>query len=262
MINMNIGKLKCIIFTFCLFSSALKLVAQSNVESATIVETTKQPIGPLEASTKTGIDTLSIENPRSSLLRTKTKWEFSTNVTLAISRFTGNVSRNLNDDPYLIMVRKIDSDQGAAWRIGVNGFRTNSQSNFPDRNSSENWASLVLGREWRTELQQGAYIYGGFDMRGIFRQSHSEATQFNDLGNAIISITDAKEYGGSVGGICGFGWRFQDRIAIYTEALLNAQYTRTDRTFSVNGAVTTLENKNNFKIVPMVPIALFLTIKF
>ena len=154
------------------------------------------------------------------------------------------------------------SDQGAAWRMGLNGFRTSSQSNFPDRVSSENWASLVLGREWRTELQQGAFIYGGIDSRGIFRQSHSEATQFNDLGNPITSITDATEYGGSVGGICGFGWRFQDRIAIYTEALLNAQYTRTDRTFSVNGSITTLENKNNLKIVPMVPIALFLTIKF
>lgn len=197
-----------------------------------------------------------------SLLKMKTKWEFSTNVTLALSRFTGNVSRNLNDDPYLIMVRKIDVDQGAAWRLGVNGFRTNSQSNFPDRVSSENWASLVIGREWRSELQQGAFIYGGIDSRGIFRQSHSEATQFNDLGQRIFSITDAKEYGGSVGGICGFGWRFQDRIAIYTEALLNAQYTRTDRTFSVNGSITTLENKNNLKIVPMVPIALFLTIKF
>jgi hypothetical protein len=43
---------------------------------------------------------------------------------------------------------------------------------------------------------------------------------------------------------------------------LNAQYTRTDRTFSVNGSITTLENKNNFHIVPMVPIAVFLTIKF
>ncbi len=216
----------------------------------------------VEASQKINSDTARDQTHLVSLSKMKTKWEFSTNVTLALSRFTGNVSRNLNDDPYLIMVRKVDTDQGAAWRMGLNGFRTSSQSNFPDRVSSENWASLVLGREWRTELQQGAFIYGGIDSRGIFRQSHSEATQFNDLGNPITSITDAKEYGGSVGGICGFGWRFQDRIAIYTEALLNAQYTRTDRTFSVNGSITTLENKNNLKIVPMVPIALFLTIKF
>jgi len=216
----------------------------------------------VDASQKINSDTVNGQTRPVTLSKMKTKWEFSTNVTLALSRFTGNVSRNLNDDPYLIMVRKVDLDQGAAWRMGLNGFRTSSQSNFPDRVSSENWASLVLGREWRTELQQGAFIYGGIDSRGIFRQSHSEATQFNDLGNPITSITDATEYGGSVGGICGFGWRFQDRIAIYTEALLNAQYTRTDRTFSVNGSITTLENKNNLKIVPMVPIALFLTIKF
>jgi hypothetical protein len=249
---MNMGNFRQIIFVFCLLINAMELDAQSSSSNDATVE----------ASQKINSDTARDQTHLVSLSKMKTKWEFSTNVTLALSRFTGNVSRNLNDDPYLIMVRKVDTDQGAAWRMGLNGFRTSSQSNFPDRVSSENWASLVLGREWRTELQQGAFIYGGIDSRGIFRQSHSEATQFNDLGNPITSITDATEYGGSVGGICGFGWRFQDRIAIYTEALLNAQYTRTDRTFSVNGSITTLENKNNLKIVPMVPIALFLTIKF
>lgn len=246
------GNFRQIIFVFCLLINAIELDAQSSSSNDATVD----------ASQKINSDTVNAQTRLVSLSKMKTKWEFSTNVTLALSRFTGNVSRNLNDDPYLIMVRKVDTDQGAAWRMGLNGFRTSSQSNFPDRVSSENWASLVLGREWRTELQQGAFIYGGIDSRGIFRQSHSEATQFNDLGNPITSITDAKEYGGSVGGICGFGWRFQDRIAIYTEALLNAQYTRTDRTFSVNGSITTLENKDNLKIVPMVPIALFLTIKF
>lgn len=246
------GNFRQIIFVFCLLINAMELDAQSSSSNDATVD----------ASQKINSDTVNAQTRPVSLPKMKTKWEFSTNVTLALSRFTGNVSRNLNDDPYLIMVRKVDLDQGAAWRMGLNGFRTSSQSNFPDRVSSENWASLVLGREWRTELQQGAFIYGGIDSRGIFRQSHSEATQFNDLGNPITSITDAKEYGGSVGGICGFGWRFQDRIAIYTEALLNAQYTRTDRTFSVNGSITTLENKDNLKIVPMVPIALFLTIKF
>lgn len=246
------GNFRQIIFVFCLLINAIELDAQNSFSNDATVD----------ASQKINSDTVNGQTRPVSLMKMKTKWEFSTNVTLALSRFTGNVSRNLNDDPYLIMVRKVDADQGAAWRMGLNGFRTSSQSNFPDRVSSENWASLVLGREWRTELQQGAFIYGGIDSRGIFRQSHSEATQFNDLGNPITSITDATEYGGSVGGICGFGWRFQDRIAIYTEALLNAQYTRTDRTFSVNGSITTLENKNNLKIVPMVPIALFLTIKF
>jgi len=249
---MNMGNFRQIIFVFCLLINAIELDAQSSSSNDATVD----------ASQKINSDTVNAQTRPVSISKMKTKWEFSTNVTLALSRFTGNVSRNLNDDPYLIMVRKVDTDQGAAWRMGLNGFRTSSQSNFPDRVSSENWASLVLGREWRTELQQGAFIYGGIDSRGIFRQSHSEATQFNDLGNPITSITDAKEYGGSVGGICGFGWRFQDRIAIYTEALLSAQYTRTDRTFSVNGSITTLENKNNLKIVPMVPIALFLTIKF
>jgi hypothetical protein len=249
---MNMGNFRQIIFIFCLLVNTMELGAQSSSSNDAAIDGPKKIIS----------DTANDQSRPISLLKMKTKWEFSTNVTLALSRFTGNVSRNLNDDPYLIMLRKVDADQGAAWRMGLNGFRSSSQTNFPDRMSVENWASLVLGREWRTELQQGAFIYGGIDTRGIFRQTHSEATQFNDLGNPITSITDATEYGGSVGGICGFGWRFQDRIAIYTEALLNAQYSRTDRTFSVNGSISTLENKNNYKIVPMVPIALFLTIKF
>jgi len=81
MINMNIGKLKNIIFVCFLFLSSLKLVAQSNAESTTTVETTKQSIGVLEGATKTGLDTLSIQKNQPSLLRMKTKWEFSTNVT-------------------------------------------------------------------------------------------------------------------------------------------------------------------------------------
>ena len=156
-----------------------------------VAQSTSSNDAAVDGSQKINSDTVHDQSRPVSLLKMKTKWEFSTNVTLALSRFTGNVSRNLNDDPYLIMVRKVDADQGAAWRMGLNGFRTSSQSNFPDRVSSENWASLVLGREWRTELQQGAFIYGGIDSRGIFRQSHREATQFNDLGDPITSITDA-----------------------------------------------------------------------
>jgi hypothetical protein len=262
MIHINGKKWKCFIFTISIFWGANQGHAEIVTENNSMVNISIKSIGVDGSSTTLCADTIIHQDVNSEILPMKSKWEFSTNVTLALSRFTGNVTRNLNDDPYLIMVRKIDADQEAAWRFGLNGFRNNTQSNFPDRVSSENWASLVLGREWRNELQQGAYIYGGMDARGIFRQTHSEATQFNDLGNAITSITDAKEYGGSLGAVCGFGWRFQDRISIYTESLLNAQYTRTDRTFTVNGAVTTLENKNNFKIVPLVPIALFLTIKF
>ena len=86
----------------------------------------------VDASQKINSDTVNGQTRPVSLMKMKTKWEFSTNVTLALSRFTGNVSRNLNDDPYLIMVRKVDLDQGAAWRMGLNGFRTSSQSNFPD----------------------------------------------------------------------------------------------------------------------------------
>ena len=36
------------------------------------------------------------------------KWEVTTNATLALSRFAGNTTRSLDDDPYMVMIRKFD----------------------------------------------------------------------------------------------------------------------------------------------------------
>jgi hypothetical protein len=198
------------------------------------------------------------------------KWEVTSNVTLALSRFSGNVTRNLNDDPYLLMVRKIthnESGKQAAWRMGVNGFRRKTEDmtgGFSEvtRSSEENWASLVLGREWRRQLGHGFYTFGGFDGRGIYRQSKSVSAQFDGWGGRTEIVTDAKEYGGSVGGFGGIGVKLQERISLYTESILYAQMLQTERSFSVNGANTSLESKQTFSVIPMVPIALFLTIQF
>lgn len=198
------------------------------------------------------------------------KWEVTSNVTLALSRFSGNVTRNLNDDPYLLMVRKItynESGKQAAWRMGVNGFRRKTEDmtgGFSEvtRSSEENWASLVLGREWRRSLGLGFYTFGGFDGRGIYRQSKSISVQFDGWGGRTEIVTDAKEYGGSVGGFGGIGVKLQDRISLYTESILYAQMLQTERSFSVNGVNTSLESKQTFSVIPMVPIALFLTIQF
>ena len=199
------------------------------------------------------------------------KWELTSNVTLALSRFSGNVSRNLNDDPYLLMVRKIsynEKDRVSAWRLGVNGFRRKTEdfnggfSGQVTRTSEENWASLVVGREWRRDLGYGFYAYGGFDARGIWRNSTSTSLQFDGFGTNTLIVTEAKEYGGSVGGFGGIAVKLHDRINLYTESILYGQLLNTERSFSVNGVSTSLEAKQTFTVIPMVPIALFLSIQF
>lgn len=196
------------------------------------------------------------------------KWEITSNVTLALSRISGNATRNLNDDPYLLMVRKLSADGGAAWRFGVNGFRRKAEDvqggfNGPiTRSSDENSASLVIGREWRRELGLGFYTYWGADVRGLWRQNKSTSVQFDGFSGRTEIITDAKEYGGSVGGIGGIGWKFHDRMMLYTESVVYGQLLRTERQFSVNGEASTLERKNTYSVLPLVPVALFLTIQF
>jgi hypothetical protein len=88
--NRNMGNFRQIIFVFCLLINAMELDAQSSSSNDATVD----------ASQKINSDTVNGQTRPVSLSKMKTKWEFSTNVTLALSRFTGNVSRNLNDDPY------------------------------------------------------------------------------------------------------------------------------------------------------------------
>lgn len=195
------------------------------------------------------------------------KWEVTSNITLALSRFTGNVSRNLNDDPYLLMVRKFDPTGMSALRMGINGFRRKSEDvnggfgGEVTRSSEENWASLVIGKEWRRNLGSGFYAFGGFDGRGIYRNSQSKSVQFDGWSRTEI-ITNASEFGGSAGGFGGIGVKLHDRIVLYTESIIFAQMLQTERSFSVNGSNSTLESKTTFSVIPMVPIALFLTVQF
>ncbi len=196
------------------------------------------------------------------------KWEITSNVTLALSRFSGNVTRNLNDDPYLLMVRKLNNNGQSAWRYGLNGFRRKSEDvtggfqGSTTRTSEENSVSLVIGREWRHDLAMGFYTYWGLDARGLFRQNLATSVQFDGFSGRTEIVTDAKEYGGSFGCIGGIGYKFNDRMIVYTESLIYGQYLRTDRQFSVNGIATPLEQKNTISVLPMVPVALFLSIQF
>jgi hypothetical protein len=191
-------------------------------------------------------------------------WEITNNVTLALSRFSGNVTRNLNDDPYLMMVRKVNATNQTAWRVGINGFRKRTEdfSFNGNRTSDENSASLVLGREWRKDLGLGIYCFWGIDTRGIWRQNTSITQQFNDMGLPIEMKTLAQDMGGGIGGFGGIAWKLRDRITLYTESTLYGQYINTKREFIVNQNSTSLENKNTMSVLPLVPVALFLSVRF
>jgi hypothetical protein len=248
----------------CLLGTA-GLRAQDSIQHVLADSANNSPVWDRESGVTIWNDpdsTVSIYIPR---------WEVTSNVTLALSRFSGNVSRNLNDDPYLLMVRKIsynEKDRVSAWRLGVNGFRRKTEdfsggfSGQVTRTSEENWASLVVGREWRRDLGFGFYAYGGFDARGIWRNSTSTSLQFDGFGTNTLIVTEAKEYGGSVGGFGGIAVKLHDRINLYTESILYGQLLNTERSFSVNGVRTSLEAKQTFTVIPMVPIALFLSIQF
>lgn len=241
-----------------------ELQAQDSTQNLLADSANNSPVGERESGV-----TIS-NNDDSTMSRYLPRWEVTSNVTLALSRFSGNVSRNLNDDPYLLMVRKITynpNNRESAWRLGINGFRRKTEdmngfSTEVTRSSEENWASLVLGREWRRDLGVGFYAFGGFDGRGIWRNNKSVSSQFDGFGGKTEIVTDAKEYGGSFGGFGGIGFKFHERIIVYTESIVYGQMLQTERAFSVNGVRTSLENKRAFSVVPMVPIALFLTVQF
>jgi hypothetical protein len=151
-----------------------------------------------------------------------------------------------------------------AWRVGINGFRRKTEdfSFGGNRISDENSASLVLGREWRQDLGLGIYCYWGLDARGLLRQNSSVSQQFNDMGMPIEMKTLSQDVGGGFGGFGGIAWQFKNRITLYTESVLYGQYINTKREFIVNQNVTSLENKNAFSVLPLVPVALFLSVRF
>jgi hypothetical protein len=68
--------------------------------------------------------------------------------------------------------------------------------------------------------------------------------------------------GGGIGGFGGIAWKLRDRITLYTESTLYGQYINTKREFIVNQNSTSLENKNTMSVLPLVPVALFLSVRF
>ncbi len=197
------------------------------------------------------------------------KWELTTNITLSLSRFAGNLTRNLNDDPYMVMLRKMDRHgkgltNGHNWRMGYNGFQIKAEDELnggQSRTTQDLAHSLLIGREWRRQLDQGFYVFGGFETRFIYQMTESRSlNQFNFPITEIVTTRTAS--GGCLDAFGGLGWRFNQRLSIYTEASLVGQALKINRTFENTGVVTTLQNSMQYQFIPLVPIALFLSFSF
>ncbi|MFN5888812.1 MAG: hypothetical protein ACK448_00305 [Bacteroidota bacterium] len=213
------------------------------------------------------------------------RWEVTTNATLALSRFAGNTTRSLDDDPYMLMVRKFDrlyndsgyivgsagDSQGVAkplrrhnWRLGYNGYVGTSIDALTGatRETEDSRHSLVIGREWRKVLDKDFYIFGGLDVRAFYILNQSTTTSNNDLGVINTTISHRSEIGGGFDVFGGLGYRINKRLSVYTESILMFQGSRIDRYFDFNSNRTTLESTQKLGFRPMVPVSLFVSYSF
>ena len=213
------------------------------------------------------------------------RWDMTTNSTLALSRFAGNTSRSLDDDPYMMMIRRYDKlnlDSGYLvgngtdtlglapatrrhnWRLGYNGFAGKSIDALTaaTRETQDSRHSLVLGREWRNYLDEDFFIFSGIEIRGFYNLNRATTTTTNDLGMFNETVSHRSEIGGGVDIFGGLGYRINKRLSIYTECNLMFQGSRVERYFDFNQNRTTLESTERFGFRPLVPVALFVSYSF
>lgn len=213
------------------------------------------------------------------------KWEVTTNATLALSRFAGNTSRSLDDDPYMVMIRKFDklyNDSGYLvgsamdtqglvkptrrhnWRLGYNGFTGTSIDALTGatRETEDIRHSVLIGREWRKMLDEDFYIFGGVELRAFYILNQSTTTSRSDLGVQSVTVSHRSEMGGGVDFFGGLGYRINKRLSVYTEGILMFQRSQIERYFEYNSNRTNLELTQRFAFKPMVPVSLFVSYSF
>jgi len=213
------------------------------------------------------------------------RWDITTNSTMALSRFAGNTSRSLDNDPYMMMIRKFDKNyndsgylvgsvsdtQGLEpptrrhnWRIGYNGFVGKSVDALSgaSRETQDIKHSVVIGREWRKHLDEDFYIFGGVELRAFYNLNEATTTSVNTFGGLDVTISHRSEVGGGADLFGGLGYRINKRLSIYTECNLMFQASRVYRYFDYNTNRTTLESSDKFGFRPLVPVALFVSYSF
>jgi len=228
-------------------------------------------------------DTMNLKEVK--LMNDYYRWELTTNATLALSRFAGNTTRSLDDDPYMLMIRKFDrlyndsgylvgsvgDSQGVEkplrrhnWRLGYNGYVGTSIDALTGatRETEDSRHSVIIGREWRKVLDRDFYIFGGMDVRVFYILNQSTTTTNNDFGMINTTISHRSETGGGFDVFGGLGYRINKRLSVYTESILMFQGSQIDRYFEYNSARTVLESTQKLGFKPMVPVSLFVSYSF
>lgn len=185
--------------------------------------------------------------------------EFALNITNAISRFSGNGVKNILEDPYLMALKFQSKSGNSAWRAGFNQFYSSQRTDlFPgSRVSSDMYFSPILGHEWRIHLDNNFMFFYGLDGRMAWRNGQVQSS--TDSGLLTINYV---EKASGIGPICGFAWKINHRVMLYTEANFYVNYQTVKRTFSDGASTTVLENSAMYTVSPVIPTSIFLSINF
>lgn len=189
------------------------------------------------------------------------KVEVFMNVSDALGRAVGNsTSSSFINDQMLFGVKVIRSYDKAI-RLGGN-FRVTTTGNFigsTERITRENFYSVFVGLEKRKELSSNLSYYYGIDVRYYLLNS-SNQTIFNSFEYSSSINISATENGPGLAPLLGFKWQITPRISLFTEASVTAQYLFVDRFLEDETGKTTLEDKNELRVLPVMPGVIFLSI--
>jgi hypothetical protein len=191
----------------------------------------------------------------------KWKFEFVLNITNAISRFSGNGVRNINEDPYMFALKLRNKTNQHAFRLGINQSYTSQKTQlFPgERRTRDFYISPIIGHEWRKHLDRHFMFFYGIDVRAGFRNGTVEIV---DGGLGATQIISSEERGYGVGPFCGFVWKVNKNISFFTEANLYANRNNTYRYIDDGISRTVLEDSHKWVFTPVVPTSLFLSVTF
>jgi hypothetical protein len=189
------------------------------------------------------------------------RFEIVLNITNAISRFSGNGVKNINEDPYLLALKWRDKNNKHALRVGFNQSYTSQTTQlFPgDRRSNDFYFAPLVGFEIRRHIDNHFMFFYGLDARAGFRNGSVEIRDNNGQPTQVIS---SNETGYGAGPFCGFVWKINPRIYLFTEANLYASYNTIHRNLDDGFSKTELENSSKLVFAPVIPTSIFVSINF
>lgn len=189
----------------------------------------------------------------------KSHFEATANVTTVISRFSGNLTRAMEEDPYLVALKYYFAKPRLAVRLGLNGDYQQSTkfNNSSEAKTLDKQFMPLLGFELRRVVAPRFEVYTGLDFR-LYR-SYSSLTTTDNLSKSTL-ISDTRGYG--VGPNFGFTFFLSRNIRLFTEANLYANFIKTHRTLSTPSGTENLEDYKSLQFKPVVPASLFLSICF